>query len=57
MRPLTPALYNALLRQDFCAFVQRSFYELNPQTAFHWNWHLEVMATKLADCYRAKSGA
>jgi hypothetical protein len=52
---LTPAEYRALLRQDFCSFVERCFYELNPQTAFLWNWHIEVMTAKLADC--ARSGA
>ena len=51
---LTPADYNALLRQDFCAFVQRCFYELNPQARFLWNWHIEVMAAKLAACYRGR---
>jgi hypothetical protein len=51
---LTPAEYRALLRQDFCSFVQRCFYELNPRTAFLWNWHIEVLAAKLADCFRRK---
>jgi predicted phage terminase large subunit-like protein len=54
MGMLTPADYNALLRQDFCAFVQRCFYELNPQARFLWNWHIEVMAAKLAACYRGR---
>jgi len=26
--------YEALLRNDFASFVERSFYELNPQTEF-----------------------
>ena len=51
---VTPADYNALLRQDFCSFAQRCFYELNPEARFLWNWHIEVMAAKLADCYRGK---
>jgi predicted phage terminase large subunit-like protein len=54
MNALTPAEYRALLRQDFCAFVQRCFYELYPQAEFLWNWHIEVMAAKLADCFRGK---
>jgi predicted phage terminase large subunit-like protein len=54
MEMLTPADYNALLRQDLCAFVQRCFYELNPQAWFLWNWHIEVMAAKLAACYSGK---
>src|SRR5208282_30437 len=51
---LTPTEYNALLRQDFCAFVQRCFHELYPQSEFLWNWHIEVMAAKLANCFRQK---
>jgi predicted phage terminase large subunit-like protein len=54
MEMLSQADYNALLRQDLCAFVQRCFYELNPQSQFLWNWHIEVMAAKLAACYRGK---
>ena len=51
---LTPAEYSALLRQDFGSFVERSFYELNPNGRLLWNWHIEVMAAKLAACYRGK---
>jgi predicted phage terminase large subunit-like protein len=51
---LTPTEYRILLRQDFCSFVQRCFYELNPQAKFLWNWHIEVMAAKLAACLAGK---
>ncbi len=44
---LNPAEYRAVLRQDFCSFVQRCFHDLNPQAEFHLNWHVEVMAAKL----------
>src|SRR5262249_6624757 len=44
---LTFAEYQAVLRQDFGAFIQRCFYELNPQAEFFWNWHIEVLAVKL----------
>ncbi len=44
---LTPAEYQAVLRQDLVAFIQRCFHELNPQTRFLWNWHIEVLAAKL----------
>jgi hypothetical protein len=47
---LTPAESRILLRQDFGSFVQRCFYELNPQARFLWNWHIEVVAAKLAAC-------
>lgn len=38
-----------ILRSDLCAFIHRSFRELNPQTPFFPNWHLEVLAAKLED--------
>jgi len=41
--------FRALLRQDFYGFVHRSFLELNPQTRFLPNWHIELMASKLED--------
>ncbi len=54
MGVLTPAEYKAFLRQDFCAFVQRCFHELNPQAKFLMNWHIEVMAAKLEACRQGK---
>jgi predicted phage terminase large subunit-like protein len=42
-------MYSEILRRDFCAFVHRSFLELNGQTAFLPNWHLEVLAEKLEE--------
>ena len=39
--------YQALLRVDFYAFIERCFLQLNPQTRFYRNWHLEVMAARL----------
>jgi hypothetical protein len=41
MADLSIAEYRSLLRVDFCSFVQRCFYELDPVAAFHMNWHLE----------------
>ena len=54
---LTPRDYRAVLRQDFCAFMQRCFYELNPTTEFVPNWHLDVVAAALEDCRRGKDHA
>lgn len=42
--------YNALLRHDFYGFAERSFAELNPQSKFKRNWHLELMAAELEKC-------
>jgi hypothetical protein len=47
---LTPDEYAACLRRDFSTFLHRSFYDLNPQTPFFPNWHIEVMAAKLEAC-------
>jgi predicted phage terminase large subunit-like protein len=44
-------LYADILRNDFYAFMQRSFLELNPQGRFEPNWHLEVLAAKLEEVW------
>jgi hypothetical protein len=38
----------ALLRDDFASFAARAFRELNPRTPFLTNWHVELIAAKLA---------
>jgi hypothetical protein len=48
MSEITPAEYEAMLRADLGYFAQLCFSELNPQTAFLPNWHIEVIAAKLA---------
>src|SRR6266566_5795973 len=45
---LTRAEYETLLRQDLGTFAARCFQDLNPQTELAMNWHLEVIAAKLA---------
>ena len=45
---LSRAEYRALLRRDFAAFAERAFYEINGRADFAANWHLEVLAAKLA---------
>src|SRR6266566_1686602 len=45
---LTQLEHDAQLRLDFAAFAQRSFRELNPLTGFAMNWHVEIIAAKLA---------
>src|SRR6516162_2583220 len=48
MKTLTPAEYHVLLRHDLVTFAGRCFRDLNPQTDLAMNWHLEVIAAKLA---------
>jgi predicted phage terminase large subunit-like protein len=52
---LSPAEYAFILRHDFMSFIERSFYELNPQTRFLPGPHIEVMASKLEACRKGKS--
>jgi len=40
----------ASMRRDFALFVERSFAELNPQTEYVHNWHIEVIAEALDQC-------
>jgi hypothetical protein len=46
--------YLALLRADFCAFIQLVFHQINPQTTFLMNWHIEVIAAQLEACRLGK---
>jgi predicted phage terminase large subunit-like protein len=48
MQNLLLSEYDAVLRSDLSFFAQRCFAELNPQTAFATNWHIDVIAAKLA---------
>ena len=47
-RGLGPAQYAGLLRADFASFAQHVFAELYPKTRFQMNWHLWVIAARLA---------
>jgi predicted phage terminase large subunit-like protein len=42
--------YQFILRRDLTSFIERSFYELNPQTRLLLGAHIEVIATKLEAC-------
>jgi hypothetical protein len=52
MAPSPANMYADLLRHDLCAFIHRSFLELNSQTQFLANWHIELLATKLEEVRR-----
>jgi predicted phage terminase large subunit-like protein len=52
MAPSPSNMYADILRRDLCAFIHRSFLELNPQTQFHSNWHIELIAAKLEEVRR-----
>lgn len=42
--------YQALLRNDFTSFIERSFYELNPQAVFQYGKYIELLAANLEQC-------
>jgi len=44
--------FRETVRRDLCSFIQLCFQQLNPQTEFMMNWHIEVMAAKLEACRR-----
>jgi predicted phage terminase large subunit-like protein len=52
---ITADEYKMMLRQDLHSFIERSFYQLNPQTEFLPNWHIEIIADELNKCYRGET--
>ncbi len=49
MTPSPANMYADVLRHDLYAFVHRSFLELNAQTPFLSNWHIQVLMSKLEE--------
>ena len=49
MTPSPANMYADVLRHDLYAFIHRSFLELNAQTPFLSNWHIEVLTSKLEE--------
>ena len=47
-RRLDGAEYDALLRGDLAGFAHLAFRTLYPRTPFLMNWHIEVIALRLA---------
>jgi predicted phage terminase large subunit-like protein len=54
MMRITKEEVQAFLRRDFVAFVERGFYELNPETEYLHNWHIDVIAEALEQCRSGK---
>jgi predicted phage terminase large subunit-like protein len=55
MMNLTKNEYAALLRRSLYAFIARTFHELNRDTEFSPNWHIEVIAAELEACWRGET--
>ena len=54
MSSLTRLELDFMLRHDLTSFIERSFYELNPQTKLILCPHIEVIAAKLEACRQGK---
>jgi predicted phage terminase large subunit-like protein len=52
MAPTPANMYADVLRHDLCAFIHRSFLELNAREEFLSNWHIETLAAKLEEVRR-----
>lgn len=46
--------YRALLQYDFLTFASRAFSQLNPQTEFLYNWHMDLLADRLMACLEGR---
>jgi predicted phage terminase large subunit-like protein len=55
MSNLKPNEYLAILRNDFSTFIERSFYQLNPDVRFLPNWHIELIASELERCLQGET--
>src|ERR1700722_497287 len=51
---LRPDEYKFILRNDLVSFIERAFYELNPQARFLCGPHIEAIAAKLEACRQGK---
>lgn len=48
------SMVEEILRSDLCAFIHRSFLELNPATPYFYNWHIGLLASKLEEVRQGK---
>jgi hypothetical protein len=54
MKNLTPSEYFTALRNDLSAFIEGSFYQLNPNAQFLSNWHIDAIASELDRCLEGR---
>jgi hypothetical protein len=54
MAPTPANMYADILRHDLCAFIHRSFLELNASEEFLFNWHIERLSAKLEEVRRGR---
>jgi hypothetical protein len=46
--------YASILRNDFLSFMEKSFHDLNPETTYLHNWHIDIIAAALEECRLGK---
>lgn len=51
---ITKGEYQTVLRNDFASFIERAFYELNPQTLLKMAPYIELMADRLEQCRQGR---
>lgn len=51
---LTQTEFDVLLRNDLTTFIARTFAHLDPQTPYAHNWHIDLLADRLAQVYQGK---
>src|SRR5664279_4360213 len=54
MMELTKTEFQTILRNDFATFIERAFYELNPQAEFIPGTYIELLASKLEQVRRGE---
>jgi hypothetical protein len=51
---ISPHEFDAIMKKDLMSFIHRCFNELNPETQFLSNWHIEQIAAKLEQVAQGK---
>ncbi len=51
---LSVADFDLLLRNDLGLFIERCFAQLDPQTRYAHNWHIDLLADRLAQVAEGK---
>ena len=55
LNSLTQAQFHTLLRSSLALFVERAFMELHPAAMLQWNWHLDLIASRLEDVFEGRT--
>ena len=56
MAPINCDEYQAILRKDLVAFIERCFRHLCPGDTYKHNWHIYQVAAELVACMLGENG-